>query len=270
MIRRIHFLGLATLVLPLLGGAPAAFAAKADAAPWIAGINDVNGDSVPDLAVGDPAQGQIYVFSGADGTLFNIWVGRTLEAEALLTKGEDDTGDVVVGDINGDTVPDIAMDDPSHGQFLVFSGTDGTLLYTLTYTNVQVEASPGHLQAERAGAPSVAADMCVTRINHVQKGGWRTLETFWNASEKAGFLFPAGAWIKVRYGVGIFGFDRQNQKLDGIHVKILSVGRGSIALARMQMQVPNSADVKYIVCGGEVAILPPPIKWDECWNGCRF
>jgi hypothetical protein len=46
-----------TLVLMFLMVAPEVFAAEADADRWLAGIDDVNGDAVADIAMGDPAQG---------------------------------------------------------------------------------------------------------------------------------------------------------------------------------------------------------------------
>ena len=85
-----------------------------------------------------------------------------------------------------------------------------------------------------------------TRTVFVTKGGWRTLEVVFGASRSAAFVKPAGAQIKVRYGVGWFGFDRQKQKLDGITAKTLSVGAtGSLARARMQMKVVQDTEVTY-------------------------
>jgi hypothetical protein len=93
----------------------------------------------------------------------------------------------------------------------------------------------------------------VSRTKFVGKGDWRTLETFFNASATGTFEDPSGALIKVRYGVGFFGFDRQKQTLDGESVKRLEVGSGgSLARARMQIRVNRDADVTYTL------ILPGP------------
>ena len=93
----------------------------------------------------------------------------------------------------------------------------------------------------------------VTRIKFVTEGGWRTLETFLNASATGVFDKPAGAVIKVRYGVGFLGFDRQKQTLDGRNPRRLEVGSaGSLARARMQIRVDRDTDVTYTV------ILPGP------------
>jgi hypothetical protein len=85
------------------------------------------------------------------------------------------------------------------------------------------------------------------RTKFVRAGDWRTLESFFNASGTGFFLHPAGAQIKVRYGVGFLGFDRQKQTLDGFNEKQLSVGAGSIAQARMQIRVSQDTWVNYVV-----------------------
>ena len=106
-------------------------------------MGDVNGDGKADIAVGadrvDNARGRAYVFSGADGSLLftlappnpqaNSWFGQAL----------------AVGDVNGDSKADIAVgakqqsvggyDTP--GQAYVFSGADGSLLFTLDTPNLQ-------------------------------------------------------------------------------------------------------------------------------------
>lgn len=66
------------------------------------------------------------------------------------------------------------------------------------------------------------------RTKRITSGGWRTVETFWNAAGTAFFKAPAGAQIKVRYGVGWFGFDRQKQTLNGNDYKKTD-GRTGIA-----------------------------------------
>jgi hypothetical protein len=81
----------------------------------------------------------------------------------------------------------------------------------------------------------------------VQSGSWRTLETLWNAEAGALFRLPAGAQIKVRRGVGWFGWDTQKQTLDGINTKNLSVGKSYIP-SRMQMKVSQSTYVTYTYC----------------------
>jgi hypothetical protein len=99
------------------------------------------------------------------------------------------------------------------------------------------------------------------RTKHVTSGDWRTVESFWNATGTAFFQAPAGAQVKVRYGVGWFGFDSQKQTLDGAHLRTLKVGRGSIAYARMQVRVKQTTDVRYDVYPGNVAITTPEFQF---------
>ena len=61
------------------------------------------------------------------------------------------------------------------------------------------------------------------RTKRIEAGDWRTVESFWNAEGTAFFKLPAGASIKVRYGVGFLGINRQRQTLNGSDYKTLSV-----------------------------------------------
>ncbi|WP_216320788.1 hypothetical protein [Deinococcus aestuarii] len=99
------------------------------------------------------------------------------------------------------------------------------------------------------------------RTKHITSGGWRTVESFWNAQGTAFFRAPAGARIKVRYGVGFLGFDGQEQGLDGQSIKKLKVGTGSIARARMQVKVSQSTDITYDVYPGGVAVTTPDFQF---------
>ncbi|MDZ4853663.1 MAG: hypothetical protein SGJ26_02180 [Nitrospirota bacterium] len=55
----------------------------------------------------------------------------------------------------------------------------------------------------------------MVRTKRITQGAWRTVELFWNANGTAFFKAPRGAEIKVRYGIGWLGFDRQKQSLNG-------------------------------------------------------
>lgn len=99
------------------------------------------------------------------------------------------------------------------------------------------------------------------RTKQAKGGKWTTLESFWNASATAFFRFPVGATIKVRYGAGWLGFDRQKQTLDGTPYKRLSVGSGSIAYARIQIKVPQTTNVTYDVYPGGVPVTTPEIPF---------
>jgi hypothetical protein len=99
------------------------------------------------------------------------------------------------------------------------------------------------------------------RTKSVTAGGWRTLETFWNVTHTAFFQAPAGAEIKIRYSGWLVGVDRQQQRLDGVTVKRLEVSRWSVFTARVQIKVRENATVTYFVTPGDVANLPPDIRF---------
>lgn len=99
------------------------------------------------------------------------------------------------------------------------------------------------------------------RTKRIASGGWRTVESFWNARSTAFFRAPSGAQIKVRYGLGWLGFDRQKQTLNGSDYRKLEVGLVSLGYARMQVKVSQTIDVTYDVYGGGVARLSPEIPF---------
>lgn len=106
----------------------------------VADAGDVNNDGVPDIIVGAPLHdgagtdsGLIRVFSGQDGSVLHSISGAT---------GSDDFGRSVdgVGDVNGDDFDDFVVGAPSagpgfsRGQVRVFSGQNGSVLFTFTGT----------------------------------------------------------------------------------------------------------------------------------------
>jgi len=101
----------------------------------VAGIGDINGDGVPDLAVGSETaegfNGTVQVISGADPekTIFTA-TGATFSALGITVAG--------LGDVNADGVPDYAAGEPgiqgfsNEGLVKVFSGADGSILYQVS------------------------------------------------------------------------------------------------------------------------------------------
>jgi hypothetical protein len=113
----------------------------------IAGIGDVNGDRIPDIAVGAPnvklangaSVGQVYILSGNVGaTLYKVEGTELDERFGFSVVGIDD--------IDGDKVPDFVVGAPAvdltdksppypgderAGKAYVFSGRNGNLIFTL-------------------------------------------------------------------------------------------------------------------------------------------
>ena len=81
--------------------------------------------------------------------------------------------------------------------------------------------------------------MATANMDRVLKPGkWLTLETVSGKVPEIRHVFerPAGVRLKVRYGAGWFGFDRQKNTTDGVDAKSLSVS-GWVGRARFQAKV---------------------------------
>ena len=115
----------------------------------VASAGDLNGDGLPDFIVGAHSQdheGRVFVFSGHDGTALH-----TLAPPA--DSGAKGFGWTVnpAGDLNRDGIPDILVGAPystvegrsTQGRVYVYSGADGSLLYSIDHPQPQAGASFG-------------------------------------------------------------------------------------------------------------------------------
>ena len=152
----------------------------------VAVVGDINGDGVPDLAVGAPFQdgdflgqsgygnpqnvGKVWLVSGSNLTV----IGQLNDPEFQMNQfqnfgGQFGSSVADAGDVNGDGVDDIIVGTPHHitndesksgmiinaGRAFVFSGKDGTLLFTLDDPTPQEGARLG---AAVAGIGDVNGD----------------------------------------------------------------------------------------------------------------
>ena len=95
---------------------------------WVTSrLGDVNGDGVPDIAVGGPCpQGGgdlARIFSGANGALLRQFTGGTCFGSVA---------NVGLGDVNGDGLADVLIGawlDGGTGRAFVYSGLDGSVIH---------------------------------------------------------------------------------------------------------------------------------------------
>lgn len=138
------------------------------------------------------------------------------------------------------------------GKFRVVAVAVMAVLASLVVAPAAAHAAQPHqasVQVATAHASVVTPQATtVTRTKFVQSGDFRTLETFVAASGTGLFQGPAGARIKIHYGISFFGFDSQEQTLDGVTIKRLNVdGTEAIISGRMMISVPTSQNVTYQV-----------------------
>ena len=98
----------------------------------VASAGDVNQDGRPDLLIGAFGQnqsGQAYVFSGTDGAY--LLTLKPPQSQSGAGFGWSVAG---IGDVTGDSIPELvvgAYNQDGAGRAFVYSGSDGTLVYTL-------------------------------------------------------------------------------------------------------------------------------------------
>jgi hypothetical protein len=152
-----------TVIHEFVGEAPG------DQYGWIGrNIGDVDGDGADDVllsapmkALGGPAAGRIYVYSGKSGKLLFTRDGKVGEQLGMSIDR--------AGDVNADGVPDLVVGAPgvagNKGEALVLSGRDGALLLTLSGENAgdgfgRKATGVGDVDGDGHADLLVGADLC--------------------------------------------------------------------------------------------------------------
>lgn len=119
----------------------------------VAGLDDVDGDGLSDLAVGVPGldlgfpeAGGVLAYSGADGSLLHLhtgdgpWAGLGFSVAGL-------------GDVDGDDIPDLAAgtDRLEGGEVRVWRGSDGAVISLVPAFDVGAEGLGSGVAAAPAG-----------------------------------------------------------------------------------------------------------------------
>ena len=111
----------------------------------LANVGDIDSDGVSDILIGDPGRdvvfpslpntGAAYLYGGADGSLL-----FSFTSPAAVAQGRFGNAVAAAGDVNNDGIPDIiigakderdSISNLETGKAYIFSGADGSLLYSL-------------------------------------------------------------------------------------------------------------------------------------------
>jgi hypothetical protein len=84
-----------------------------------------------------------------------------------------------------------------------------------------------------------------SRIVDLNPGEWQTVESFWNVNANLFFQKPAGARIRVQYGLGIISWITQVQTLNGFDVIDIEINNASLCGARVQIWVNSTTQLNY-------------------------
>ncbi len=124
----------------------------------LAAVGDLDGDGVPDVAVGAPVEGPddvnngaAYAFSGVTGARLYLW--ESPDPEQFGGFGRELVGP---GDLTGDGVPDVVIAEGGDtAELHVFSGANGTLERSFVGSGGEPLAAAGDVDGD--GVPDVVA-----------------------------------------------------------------------------------------------------------------
>jgi len=223
-------------------------------------VGDVNGDGKGEIAVGayredvggNNEQGRAYVFSGADGSLLLTLDTPNPEVNAFFGYS------LAGGDVNGDGKGDIAIGaiwqdvgGYSAGRAYVFSGANGSLLFTLDTPNPQDMAVFANSLAVRDVDGDGKADVAVGAVSE----------------DVGGIAFQGRAYaFSGASGSLLFTLDTPNPQVQGYFGSSLAVGdvdgdgKADVAVGADGEEVGGNdyQGRAYVFSGGPVEPTPTP------------
>lgn len=185
----------------------------------VIGLPDVDGDGLPDYAVGAPYElgvGRVRVFSGADGSLLRVHDGALPGDEFGWALGSgadvdrDGRDELVVGAPRGGLAP---------GSAHVFSCADGSELWTLSGAD-----AAGHFGASVDGAGDFDGDGCGDVVVGAPGGSFNGFPnaagsaTVWSGRTGARLLRTGGGWSGAAAGAAVAGVDLDGDGLGEVIV----------------------------------------------------
>jgi hypothetical protein len=220
-------------------------------------LGDVTGDGVPDVAVGARGNGgRVYVLSGADGSVVHTLVdpagGGALGS--FFVSG--------VGDIDGDSVPDVYGGDYAVSRVHVWSGATGAELLVLQGETPQEGLGPGRYAGDVDG--DAVPDLAVGSYLHSAGAPTAGRVTVFSGADGSVLRTVTSVQEGENFGFDAIGLGDVDG--DGAIELLVSAATGNrVYLVGTVGQTDTAADTSADTA--DTGTSPPPGDKEGC--GCR-